>query len=54
LTLRWQRVITAAAMAEIVAIHGILNEFLGPSTLERDWTPAIHDGLWLAGYTRSR
>jgi hypothetical protein len=40
------------AMPEIVAIHGILNEFLGPSTLESDWTPRIHDGLWLAGYTR--
>ncbi len=39
-------------MAEIVATHGILNEFLGPSTLERDWVPAIHDGLSLAGYMR--
>lgn len=36
-------------MAEIVAVHGILNEFAGPETLKRAWGPAILDGLRLAG-----
>ena len=35
-------------MAEIVAVHGILNEFLGSESLEKDWAPAIRDGLRLA------
>ena len=36
-------------MADIVAVHGILNEFRGVAWLEARWRLAILDGLRLAG-----
>jgi hypothetical protein len=36
-------------MAQIVGVHGIAQEQLGPNQLVAKWRPALHDGLLQAG-----
>ena len=36
-------------MATIVLVHGIAQEQLGASTLEKTWIPALADGVAKAG-----
>jgi hypothetical protein len=38
-------------MARIVAVHGIANQYSGGHQLQRDWLPALQDGLCRAGAT---
>ena len=39
-------------MAEIIGIHGILNHLRGEESLEREWGPALRDGLSRAEFKR--
>jgi hypothetical protein len=36
-------------MATIVLVHGIAQEQLGPATLEKNWLPALADGIANSG-----